>query len=184
MRVGDPRFVLIVAAVLWLPGCAGNPVPREWRQPATVAQRSPRGGWIHIDTLKASDGRSQASPPVEGELIAIDQSIHVLTAAGLQSVPMASVRRVTLVGYGTRAGALAGWAVGGGISTLSHGAFLIFTAPMWAITGVVAARAEAGAGVLHEVARSFARFPQGLPSGVDPESLGTLRAVVQPPGGR
>jgi len=114
-------------------------------------------------------------------LIAIDQSaIHVLTAAGLQSVPRASVNRLTLVAYGTRAGALAGWAVGGGISTLSHGGFLLLTAPMWAIAGVVAVRTEARAGVLHdEAARSFARFPQGLPAGFDPQSLGTLSAVVR-----
>ena len=52
-----------------------------------------------------SGGPSKASRLVQGELIAIDQNaVHILTVAGLQSVPPGSVRRVRLVGYGTPAG--------------------------------------------------------------------------------
>ena len=114
-------------------------------------------------------------------MIAIDENtFHVFTAAGLQSVPRASAHRITLVGYGTPAGALAGWAVAGGISTLSHGRFLLFTAPMWAIGGIVATHTEKGAGMVHDddLARRFARFPQGLPPGLDAKTLGA------PPAGR
>lgn len=184
MRVGDPRLVVMAVAVTCLQGCAGNPAPLTWRQPAALVQRSPRGGWVRIDAMELS-GPSKASRFVQGELIAIDQSaVHVLTVAGLQSVPRVSVRSVALVAYGTRAGALAAWAVGGGVSTLSHGGFLLFTAPMWAITGVIAVRTEGRAGVLRDFANSFARFPQGLPAGFDPKSLGTLPAMILPPGDR
>jgi hypothetical protein len=109
-----------------------------------------------------------------------------LTAAGLQSVPRASVHRITLVGYGTPVGALDVWAVAGGISTLSHGGFLLFTAPMWVIGGIVATRTEKGAGMFHDddLARRFARFPQGLPPAFDPRSLGVLTAMAGQPRGR
>jgi hypothetical protein len=185
MRVGDPRLVLMAVAVTCLQGCAGNPAPRTWRQPAALVQRSPRGAWVRLDAMELSGGPSKASRLVQGELIAIDQNaVHVLTVAGLQSVPRVSVRNVALVGYGTRAGALAAWAVGGGVSTLSHGGFLLFTAPMWAITGVIAVRTEGRAGVLRDFANSFARFPQGLPAGFDPKSLGTLPAMILAPADR
>ena len=63
--------------------------------------------------MKASGAKSRG-PLAEGELIAIDETaFHVLSTTGLQSVPRASVRRITLVGYGNRAGTLTGWASAG-----------------------------------------------------------------------
>jgi hypothetical protein len=177
MRAVDAGVALTLAvAAVCAPGCAGNPAPREWRPPAAVAQRSSRGGWIIIEAV-ASSGAGSTGRPLAGELIAIDENaFHVLTTAGLQSVPRASAHRITLVGYGTPVGALDVWAVAGGISTLSHGGLLIFTAPMWTIGGIVATRKEKGAGMLHDddLARRFARFPQGLPPAFDPRSLGVL----------
>jgi hypothetical protein len=116
-------------------------------------------------------------------LIAVDRAaIHVLTATGLQSVPRASVRGITVGGYDNAAGTLTLWAIAGGLSTFSHGGFLLFTAPMWAITGVVAHHKEKDAGVWHDadVARRFARFPQGLPAALDPATLGGLRTADRP----
>jgi hypothetical protein len=186
MHVVDARrFVLpLFVAVTWLPGCAGNPAPREWRPPAAAAQRSSRGSWIIIEAVTAPGAKSSRRPLAEGELIAIDETaFHVLTTAGLQSVPRASAHRITLVGYGTPAGALAGWAVAGGISTLSQGGFLLLTAPMWAIGGIVATQTEKHAGIWHDdaLARRFARFPQGLPPGFDLKSLGALPAEAGRP---
>jgi hypothetical protein len=176
MRAVDVRVVLTLAvAVASVPACAGNPAPREWREPAAVAQRSLRGGWIVIKAVAVSGARPTGRAVTEGELIAIDETaFHVLTTAGLQSVPRTMAHRITLVGYGTPVGALDVWAVAGGISTLSHGGYLLLTAPMWTIGGIVATRQEKAAGMLHDddLARRFARFPQGLPPGLDPKSLG------------
>jgi hypothetical protein len=51
---------------------------------------------------------------------------------------------------------------------------------MWAIAGIAATLTEKRAGMLHDddLARRFARFPQGLPPGFDPKSLGALPAVA------
>lgn len=178
MRAIEAGFALmLVAAAACLTGCAGNPAPRGWRPPATAAQQSSHGGWIRIEAVDAPGTKLRTEHLAEGELIAIDQTaFHVLTTEGLRSVPRASIHRFTIVGYGTEAGALAVWSVAGGISTLSHGWFLAFTAPMWAVVGVIATTTEKHAGVWHDeaFARRFARFPQGLPPGVDPKALGAL----------
>jgi hypothetical protein len=187
MRAADPRFahrrfvhphfVLTLVAVTCVSSCTANRAPREWRPPVVVAQRSSHGGWITIEVVKTPGAKSSDGPITEGELIAIDETaFHVLSAAGLESVPRASVRRITIVGYGNRAGTLAAWSVAGGISSLSHGGFLLLTAPMWAIGGIAASLTEKHAGTWHDddVARRFARFPQGLPPGFDSKSLGPL----------
>jgi hypothetical protein len=167
----------LVGAATCLSGCAHNTAPPGWHPPALVALRSTHGGWIRVEGTAASGAQSPDELLTEGELIAVDQTaFHVLTQSGFQSVPRASVRRITLTGYGNRARTLALWSVLGGVSTLSHGFYLLFTAPTWAVGGVVASLKEKHASIWHDedVAFRFARFPQGLPSGFDPKTLGAL----------
>ena len=64
---------------------------------------------------------------------------------------------------------LAVWGVGGTVSTLSHGFFLLFSAPSWAAVTVPTSISagwpsvtEARVGNLARLAQ-YARFPQGLP---------------------
>jgi hypothetical protein len=183
MRASNACRVLALVIASHLLGCAHNPAPKTWRPSAVQAQHITRGSWILVEP-GASAGYSTDASPVEGELIAIDDSAyHVLTAGGLRLVSRSSTDRITLFAFGTSPGAIAAWASAGGLSTLSHGGFLILTAPMWAVAGVVAAAKESGAGVLHDAARAraFARFPQGLPPGFDPAALGPL--VGGPAGG-
>jgi hypothetical protein len=176
MRSGSARTALLLVIVSMMPGCAGHPPPELWRPSAAQALHVTRGSWVVVEPRPAGADASGASP-VAGELIAIDDdSIHVLTAGGLRSVARSSPHRLTVVGYRTPGGSVAAWAIGGGVSTLSHGGFLLFTAPMWAVVGIWAALSESGAGDVHgeNLARAFARFPQGLPPGFDPEALGPL----------
>ena len=166
---------MAVVIVALMPGCAGNPTPELWRPSAVQAQRVTRGGWVVVEP--PSPGVPSDVASVAGELIAIDDtSIYVLTAGGLRSVARSSPHRLTVVAYATPGGSLTAWAIAGGVSTLSHGGFLVFTAPMWAVAGTWAVLSERGAGKVHDEdrARPFARFPQGLPPGFDPQALGPL----------
>ena len=178
MRTADPCLVLIAISLLGLFGHSSKPVPRQLQVSAAEAQRAVRGGWVTVEGKPSGEKRRRLI--VEGELIAVDEStIHVLTTAGLQSVRLEPGLQMRVVRYRSNSSSLAWWAVAGGVSTLSHGWFLIFTAPAWAIGGVIATIDEGRAAIVHDVvsARAFARFPQGLPPGLDPEALGTLPAV-------
>ncbi len=183
MRVSSWRSALSLALATLLSGCASNPAPKTWRPTLAQAQQSTRGGWILVEPVASGAPPANASP-VEGELIAIDDSsYHVLTAGGLRSVPRATTHRITLVAYSTSPGTLAIWASVGGLSTLSHGYYMAFTAPMWIIAGVFTAINESGAGLVRDAerARAYARFPQGLPPGFDPAALGPLGSGVVSP---
>ncbi len=105
-----------------------------------------------------------------GELIAVStDSVWVLTNDQGLVIPTASVREGKLTGYAARS--LRGWTLVGTLSSISNGAFLVFTMPAWLIGGSVANRSESRAAERKspplqwaELA-PFARFPQGLPAG-------------------
>ena len=177
MRAHKRRPIVLFMISCVLSGCARNPAPAAWRLTPAEAQRTARGAWVVLEPLTSSGEDRAPEPRIEGELIAVDADvIHILTASGLRSVLRAAPHRITVAGYRTPSAALLGWAAAGAVSTLSHGAFLIFTMPMWVISGFVVAHKERGAGVFHDddTARLFARFPQGMPPGLDVEAFGPL----------
>jgi len=159
-----------------LTACVTSPAPKGWLPLAAKAQAQANGGWISLTCKKTeSCGR------IDGELIAVgDERMWVLTASGLVDVSRESVANATLATYATGAGQIAGWSALGALSTLSHGAFLIFSAPVWILGGFAATNSETRAGLVRYPQkplasfRPYARFPQGLPEGLDPAALGPL----------
>ena len=156
-----------------LAACAANPAPVGWIRPAEAAQRLALGGWIAV----RCGGKPE--PCAAGELIAVENDrFRVLGEAGLVDVPKGSVETAVLAAYTSDRGGLSAWAALGTLSTLSHGGFLLFTAPLWIGTGIGVAAAESRAPLVRyperpmEDFRPYARFPQGLPSDVDAAALG------------
>jgi hypothetical protein len=159
----------------WLPlaGCtASSPAPRGSRRTIEQAQRDPRGAWINIRTDTGE---------VAGELLAVEQSaVVVASTAGFQRVPVARIREWTLAWYEASNSGVLGYNVIGTLSTLSHGFWLVFTAPLlWILPGTVIARQQSRQGyessrsgdpVAHLALARYARFPAGLPPGFDPSA--------------
>jgi hypothetical protein len=90
-------------------------------------------------------------------------------------VPRSEVMEITVEVYDQDTGGFVLWTVLGTISTISHGYFLVLTAPAWVLTGggsamnaehtddiTVTDQAEL------DHLTQFARFPQGLPPGYRP----------------
>ena len=69
------------------------------------------------------------------------------------------------------------WTVAGTLSTASHGVALLLSAPAWIIGGSVATTKVSHAPLITYPSRPwsdlarYARFPQGLPIGLDPATL-------------
>ena len=163
------------APLLLAAACAGNPAPEGFLPSPAGAAHDVYGAWIQV-TLAA--GRRDST--IAGELVAARaDSVWILPDSGpVVAVPTSTVKKGRVARYRSGAGAIAGFTVLGVVSTVSNGFLGGFTMPLWIITGIVAASNESRAplrGVPPLVwadLAAYARFPQGLPPGVD---LGEIR---------
>ncbi len=110
----------------------------------------------------------------EGELIAIgDDSVYVQTGRGLAAAGLADVANARLTGYDAETGRLSSWAALGTLSTASHGFFALISLPIWVIAGSAISASQSHKPVVDAPDRSwadmrqYARFPQGLPPGLE-----------------
>ncbi len=166
-------FFLTLLPVLFL-GCASTTAPRGWLPSARETQKQAYGAWISVeyDTCAGCPDR------IDGEFIGVSSdSIFVLSKDGLTPVPTEQIKRAKLATYDAEHWILELWTVGGSLSTVSHGAFLLFSFPVWVISGSIATASQSRAPIEKyprkpwEELRIYARFPQGLPKGFTEASL-------------
>lgn len=174
MFAGNRAGWLGLALGLGAGACAHGSAPRGWVPDPADAPAVATGGWIELTYREA--GRKQHRA---GELIAVTaDSVWVLNQTSGTVMPTGGVESGKLTVYAARTGPLTGWVVGGTLATLSNGGFLIFTAPMWIIGGSLTVSGEVRAAerkhppLAWTDLAAFARFPQGMPAGMD---LGALR---------
>lgn len=129
------------------------------------------GSFIEVQQL--------TGPNIEGELIAVDSlTMFVLTGDDLrqlQNLPVQNIEKFKLT-YAQPANH--GWTIPVyTLSTATHGAWLIFTAPINAVvTSLVTARGANAftyneKAMSYEKLRMFARFPQGIPPNIDSTTI-------------
>lgn len=173
-RCRGARRMLAALVLLPMLGCASNSAPSGFLPAPAESQSESYGGWIELEVAVGKKDPRR----VEGELLAVTESeVWVAGDSGGVAVATASVKHGHLTGYRSSEGAIAGYAVLGTLSTASNGWLLVFTAPLWIITGSVAAGSESRQPVRNtpplkwpELA-AWARFPQGMPEGVDLAAL-------------
>ncbi len=121
-----------------------------------------------------------------GELLACDeQRFHVAVNSDTdryQTFAWLPTVELTIQRSNNGAAALV-WTVLGTAASLSHGVFAVFSAPVFALTGTIASAVEFQSDLTTascEVARLYARFPQGVPASYR-ERLGLVRPSEAPP---
>lgn len=164
------RHGTIAALLAAAAGCYQSSAPPRWLPLPVEAQRDAFGSWIAVQR------QPKTTPFVQGELIAIDtDTIHVLADGRLVSLARAMLCCAELTAYRVDLSELQLWSVLGILSTATHGFVLLLTAPMWAIAGTVATSSASYAPRIIStdpiVLRPFARFPQGIPPGLDRTTL-------------
>ncbi len=182
-RCGAVLLAVAVVSAGAAPACTvASPAPASARLTMDAAQRDAHGAWINLSTDRGG---------VAGELLAVEpRAVVVQTSAGFQRVPIQDIRSWSLAWYEADNSGVIGFAVVGTLSTLSHGLFLVFTAPLlWMIPGTAMARVqsrkgyesgEVGDPVAMAALAMYARFPAGLPPGFDPTVPPAEGALDQP----
>ena len=168
---------LWLAVLLTGTGCITSSAPTGWQEDAAVEARSGYGSWVE-GTYRTTDS---TRGPVRGELIAVaEDTAYVLGPDSTWHEVPRQGADLRLFAYDPNTWTNGTWGAVGTLSTPSHGLFLIFTGPIWIIwstaTAATASRAPRTAYADDDLERwgalrRFARFPQGLPEGVDPSVL-------------
>jgi hypothetical protein len=172
-------FVLI-----FLAGCKSVTAPKHHVPARKAIHTEAYGGWLSVTTPTGK---------INGELLAAtSDSIYIMTRIieGRRKIPnlfdktkviaasKSDISAARLVIFNTNSGSFELWTGLGALSTISHGVLLVFTAPLWIIVGATNAGIEGKrpnyldypATTWKEI-EMFARFPQGIPEGVDVRTL-------------
>jgi hypothetical protein len=165
-------LLLYLGIAISMAGCASRYSPEGWLPSLYEVQHQAFGSWITAECL--SEGKSLT---LSGELIALEGGkLIALDENRAFEIPVSDIRRMRLENF--REARMAGmWAFLGTLSTLSHGYYLMISAPVWIVSGVMLAAGESRTGLVEykgpppDEIRKFARFPQGLPKGIDRKSL-------------
>ena len=167
-------------------GCASVPAPAPLCLSPDRIQETAFGVWTELQTTAGSNATAVDATAkalgsgawVRGELIAVEEdSVYVLTPARLVGVSKADIASARLYTFAPNTASLALWTVLGSLSTASHGFLLPLSLPVWIIAGTAMTVSESHApevkvpGESWGNVRVFARFPQGLPPGLDRSAL-------------
>ncbi|MBS1902520.1 MAG: hypothetical protein JSS75_02320 [Bacteroidetes bacterium] len=179
--------LLILASSLLLGSCASYRVPRGWLPKRDQVAADPYGGWIYLRL-----GQASHEAIVQGEYIGTtDSAAYVLTDYGMVRVPYDRVLSIELRIHDVATGEMATWGGFGTVSTLTHGWWLVFTAPAWVGMWIGTSNAESAAGhfsyyrdadladqsgnsstrIWLQSKSEYARFPQGIPKGIRLDKL-------------
>lgn len=175
---------LLCAALV---ACASHPGPPSLRMSAHDVQKSALGGWVVVNLLHES---------VAGELIAVDsKTLHVGIPGRheITHIPLSAISKVKLYAYEASTGPTSAMVTLGTLSTLTHGVFLILTAPVWLIAGGATVGVQSRMGFFTygrpfsvdslAAMQKYARYPQGLPTAqaADPSPPRQAAPAAAPP---
>jgi hypothetical protein len=167
----NPKAISLIGwllPLLLMVSCAPLQAPFALSTAREVPE-SPRGAWIEVET--------KSGKWISGELISVSEKGIFIELGNLYVIGWEDVKRARLVRY--RPGGWWGltvWTVVGTASTLSHGLYLIYTAPAWLVLGAIS-RVIATREPVYECSDDFrkcipfSRYPQGIPVELEQKAI-------------
>ena len=166
------RAVLLSVSCFFI-GCASTHAPQGWLASPAQTQSEAYGGWLNVQYLSATKQKAKLA----GELIALSDDTVFIATKALHAIALSDIKSARLAQYRSDATDIGGVVFLGTLSTLSNGFLLVFTAPMWIIGGSATASRRSFEPIMDFPKREwrrfvpFARFPQGLPEGIDRDRI-------------
>lgn len=173
-------FLLLVLAVILAECAAPREIPPNYlTNPRTMAKMT-NGCWIYVNQGILTEGN--LSVEVSGELIAVqNDTFYILTKTSFVVVPANEIKIATMFLFKNQSG---NYLLATGLGLLPNIAGIFISNPVsllgipFAIVGITTAAIENSANTLRFPKKNllnefnkFARFPQGLPSGVGMKDL-------------
>lgn len=161
-------------------GCATTYAPSGWLPKTEDIEKTAYGGWLTVVVPAKTFNEEPKWIQYGGEFIAQNEDKVFLLYDSLYIIPKYNIIKSILevdekndTEYGL-------WTLGGSVSTVTHGFFAVISLPVWLLAGIPAAvgessrdryEAEQPDSNYWSDINKFARFPQGLPSNINPGSL-------------
>jgi hypothetical protein len=181
-------FAGIFAFLILFGGCRSAVIPARYNLGPPEVSKSFTGCWI--DILSDSGDSAALQINLSGELIALQvDTAYILTEISFTAIPVKNIKSAKLYVFKPQGamGPVVGLLsfipnVAGEIANSTGGGFLLLGLPV-AATGILFGLGEAQSNAtlkypdknsFNEFVK-FARFPQGLPSGLETEKLHLLR---------
>ncbi len=153
-------------------GCVATPGPKGWLPNPKQALNDAYGAWLVVEYVSG-----EGNVIAEGEFIAKDlYTIYILNETGMEKIPTTKITQVKLAIYEEQ-GLIRIWAILGALSSASHGYYSAVSFPIWLAVGISNAAAASSSGIVKSSFingtefTKYARFPQGLPEGIDLSKL-------------
>lgn len=174
---------LCILSFIFFYGCATSYAPDNWLPDTDKIQTEAYGGWLTLHFKDQSTYRDYEIAP-KGEFICCDTTnVYLLTTSGkLLTIKKDQVAEAVLELDEKNTGTYAAITVIGSLTTISHGLYSGITFPAWLIIGIPTASGESMRDryetenpdkIYWNQIQIFARFPQGLPYGVNLNELKT-----------
>ena len=162
---------ILICLLFW--GCATTNSPKGYLPTVSKLPTEVYGGWIQVDLKNNSELQA-----ISGELVAVEtDSLFILNEKQLYSVSWDQVSKAKLTIFDSKYYNLVPWTVFGTISTISHGFYLVLSAPVWILTGTIATVYQSKVPQIEypkkpkTLFNKYARFPQGIPHNFDRKTL-------------
>lgn len=172
-------IIVALSTFLFYQSCATSYAPSDWLPGTDDVATETYGGWITLTAATLDNKLFEYS----GELIAIDTNSVYILYDSLYQLPKNCIHSSVLEIDERNTPEYSLWVIGGTLSTISNGKFLLITAPLWLLLGIPATVGESFRDYYEseqpdtnywESITKFARFPQGLP----PDAVNKLKAKV------
>jgi len=165
------RNIVSLALLLVMVACATVNAPLEWLANPKEVPRDVFGGWITVKYFPGSKDTGQLTE-LSGELIAISMDTVYIATEKLHAISRSNIQSARLAAYDSKADVVGLMVYLGALSTGSNGLFSGITFPMWIIGGIIAGRDQSYQPIIDYPKQEwnrfvpYARFPQGLPAGI------------------
>lgn len=166
-------LVALIGMGLFMSHCQSVKAPKGAVPSRKGIATSAFGGWVSLSFL---DSTRQT---VEGEFIAVNNdTVYVMAGDKMDSFKTVDIRVARIILFSNDATGFGVWTALTSLGTISNGGFLIFTLPMTLVTGILTTVGESKRVNFFEYPThdweelsKYARFPQGIPPGVNVDHL-------------